>query len=272
VVYFATFDQHGWVAMLNRAMQDRPVTVSVSYGLAEDSTDWSAAALREINKRLNAASVMGITVCVSSGDDGSGCDEHDGKAHVEFPTSSPFVLSVGGTQRVASHGTVNEVVWWESPGERVPNVGGGATGGGKSIKFPRASWQNVNIPSVNSSSFDGRVVPDVSALSGQPLYDLIFLGQDAPNGGTSASTPVWAALIARINAALPAAKRQRFFTKLLYQSGPTGAVPGQVGFNDITSGDNITKPNPGIGYKAGPGYDAVSGWGTPNGAKLLNAL
>jgi kumamolisin len=49
-------------------------------------------------------------------------------------------------------------------------------------------------------------------------------------------------------------------------------VPGQVGFNDIILGNNITQPNPGIGYKAGPGYDAVSGWGTPNGAKLLSAL
>jgi kumamolisin len=272
-VYFATFDQQGWVGMLNQVIQDKPVTLSVSYGLAEDSSDWSAAALKEINKRLNAASMMGITVCVSSGDDGSGCDEHDGSAHVEFPTASPFVLSVGGTQRTgSSRGHISEVVWWESPGERVPGVGGGATGGGVSTKFPRASWQNVNVPSVNSIGFDGRVLPDVTALAGQPLYDLIFLGQDAPNGGTSASTPVWAALIARINAALPSSKQTRFFTKLLYQPGPNGTVPGQVGFNDITSGNNITKPNPGIGYNAGPGYDAASGWGTPDGVKLLNSL
>ena len=259
--------------MLNRAMQLKPVTLSISYGLAEDSSDWSAAALREINKRLNAASVMGMTVCVSSGDDGSGCDEHDGTAHVEFPSSSPYVLSVGGTQRTGSSPAhVKEVVWWESPGERVPGQGGGATGGGVSTKFPRAAWQNVNIPSVNSNGFDGRVLPDVTALAGQPLYDLIFLGQDSPNGGTSASTPLWASLIARINALLPPAKQGRFFTKLLYQPGPNGKVPGQVAFNDITSGNNITQPNPGIGYSAGTGFDAVSGWGTPDGVKLLNSL
>ncbi len=187
-VYFATFDEHGWVAMLNKVMQLKPVTLSVSYGLAEEDPDWSGAALTEINKRLNAAAVMGITVCVSSGDDGSDCDQRDGKAHVEFPSSSPYVLSVGGTMITGSSlSQAKEIVWWESPGERIPNVGGGATGGGVSTKFPRASFQNVDVPSVNSGGFDGRVLPDVSALSGPPFYDLIFQGQDAPNGGTSAS-------------------------------------------------------------------------------------
>jgi kumamolisin len=59
------------------------------------------------------------------------------------------------------------------------------------------------------------VVPDVAALAGQPLYDLIFRGDAQPNGGTSASAPLWAALIARINALLPRAKQQRFLTPLL---------------------------------------------------------
>jgi len=49
-------------------------------------------------------------------------------------------------------------------------------------------------------------------------------------------------------------------------------VPGQSGFNDITSGNNTTEPIPGIGYSAGPGYDAASGWGTPDGVKLLNSF
>jgi len=272
VVYFATFDQQGWVAMLNQAIQLRPVTLSVSYGLAEEDPDWSATALTEINKRLNAAAVMGITVCVSSGDDGSDCDQRDGKAHVEFPSSSPFVLSVGGTMLTdSSLSGADEVVWWQSPGERT-DQGGGATGGGVSTKFPRSSFQNVNIPSVNSGGFDGRVLPDVTALAGPPFYDLILQAGDAPNGGTSASTPLWASLIARINALLPAAKQGRFFTQLLYQAGPSGTVPGQSGFNDITSGNNITVPTPGIGYSASPGYDAASGWGTPDGVKLLNSL
>jgi kumamolisin len=71
----------------------------------------------------------------------------------------------------------------------------------------------------------------------------------------------------RLNAALPAAKQQHFLAPLLYQGGA-----GAEGCTDITSGDNTSKPNPGIGYQAGNGFDAVSGWGVPNGMKLLTLL
>ena len=84
-VYFATFDQKGWVDLLDRAIEDRPVTLSVSWGLAEDDSEWSDAARSAINERLNAAALMGITVCVAAGDDGSGDQENDNRAHVDFP-------------------------------------------------------------------------------------------------------------------------------------------------------------------------------------------
>ena len=166
---------------------------------------------------------------------------------------------------------VKEVTWWEAPGRRT-NDGGGATGGGVSLHFQRPAWQNVKIKSVNSGSIDGRVTPDIAALAGDPGYDLIFLGKDSPNGGTSASTPLWASLIARINGNLPAAKQQRFVTPLLYQSGSNGKPIGKSCSRDITSGVNTSKPQPGKGYKAGPGFDAVTGWGVPDGVKLQDAL
>jgi kumamolisin len=275
-VYFATFDQNGWVSLLNKVMADRPVTLSVSYSLAEDDSDWAPNALKEINKRLIAASAMGITICVSSGDDGTDMEQFDGAAHVGFPAASPAVLAVGGTMLVDDGSAGDEVVWWEAPGERFDPQGnptnGGSTGGGVSTKFERPSWQDVQVQSLNTGSIDGRVVPDVAALAGDPLYFLIFLDKDAPNGGTSASTPTWASLIARINAQLPAAKQQRFLTPLLYQAGASGRAPGQDAFVDITQGDNTTKPEPDAGYDAGPGFDAVTGWGVPDGVKLLNAL
>jgi kumamolisin len=165
---------------------------------------------------------------------------------------------------------VTEVTWWESPGQRAG--GGGATGGGVSTVFPRPAWQTVRVKSLNSGSIDGRVAPDIAALSGSPYYDLILLGKDAPNGGTSASAPLWAALIARVNANLPASKQQRFLTPLLYQNGGNGKPIGQSSTRDITSGNNVSNPQPGKGYKAGVGYDAVTGWGVPDGVKLLNAL
>ena len=116
------------------------------------------------------------------------------------------------------------------------------------------------------------MVPDVSALAGDPLYDLIFVGKPQPNGGTSASTPLWAALLARINATLSPARQQRFVTPLLYQKGGNGQSVGKSSSRDITSGNNASNPQPGKGYKAGPGFDAVTGWGVPDGVKLLDAL
>jgi subtilase family serine protease len=103
---------------------------------------------------------------------GSGDQMADGRAHVDFPSCSPSVLSVGGTMLSGS----TEVVWWEAPGQRTPN-GGGATGGGVSVFLPRPSWQTIDVRSLNAGSIDGRVIPDVAAVAGAPFYDLIFQGQ-----------------------------------------------------------------------------------------------
>lgn len=96
-------------------------------------------------------------------------------------------------------------------------------------------------------SIDGRVVPDVAALAGPPFYDLIFTGQPGPNGGTSASAPLWAALIARVSANLPMQKQRRFITPLLYQNGSNGQPVGKFSSRDITSGNNASHPEPGVG-------------------------
>lgn len=268
-VYYASFDQKGWVDLLEQVIQDNPVAVSISYGLAEDSPDWTKAALQAIDDRLHAAALQGITVCVSSGDDGSGCDMPDARAHIEFPASSPFVLAVGGTM---INGAQPETVWWQSPGRRTGNGHSGSTGGGVSVIFNRPPWQPTGIQSLNPGDFDGRIVPDVSALAGPPLYQLIFLGQSAPNGGTSAAAPLWASLIGRINAHLPATAQHRFLPPLLYQPNSTGAVRGKSGCHDITSGNNASHPQPGKGYAATVGFDAATGWGVPNGVALLNSL
>ena len=269
-VYFSSFDQRGWVDLLNQVTNDPPVVLSVSWGLAEDDGSWSSNAIDAINDRLNALRLLGVTTCVSSGDDGSGDQVADNAGHVDFPSSSPHVLSVGGSMLVKSGGNVDEVTWFEEPGQRAG--GGGASGGGVSTVNPRPSYQNVKIKSINSGSIDGRVIPDVAALAGAPFYDLIFVGKDAPNGGTSASAPLWAALIARINVKLPAAKQQRFITPLLYQKDTSGKPIGKVALRDVTKGQNASSPNPGRGYKAGVGFDAVTGWGLPDGVKLLGAL
>jgi kumamolisin len=73
--------------------------------------------------------------------------------------------------------------------------------------------------------------------------------------------------LARINGALPTAKRQRFIPPSLYQNNV-----GAQGFTDIVSGNNASHPKPGKGYSAAKGFDAVTGWGVPNGKQLLSLL
>jgi kumamolisin len=268
VVYFAPFTQKGWVDMINRLISDPPaVALSISWGLPEDSGDFSLAALHAIDLRFQQAALLGITPCISAGDDGSGDQMDDGRAHVNFPASSPNVLAVGGTELDGQ----NEVVWWDPPGRRTPS-GGGSTGGGVSVVFPRPAWQTTHVASLNPGAIDGRIVPDIAALAGEPLYDLIFLGQSSPNGGTSASAPLWASLLARIRAAQPPGHPVKFLAPLLYTSGGQNGHPrGAQAMRDVTTGDNTSTP-PGKGYTAGVGFDAVTGWGVPDGERLMGLI
>jgi kumamolisin len=181
-----------------------------------------------------------------------------------------------------------ESTWWDKPGTRFePNseeqTGGGSTGGGVSDRFTRPDWQSgVQVTSLNPTSAHGRIVPDVAALAGDPGSACLMRFQQKdgsiavgwePGEGTSAATPLWAALIARTNAKLPADKQQRFVAPLLYQSLPNGGTVGGAACTAIKSGDNASDPDPGIGYQAvAGGFSAVTGWGIPDGEKLLAAL
>ena len=104
-----------------------------------------------------------------------------------------------------------------------------------------------------------------------PGYYIVVDGQSGVSGGTSAATPLWAALIARINENLAGGKPVGYLSPLLYKAVPGGtATLGSVGCNDITSGNNYTAAVG--GYSARTGYDAATGWGSPNGTALLAAL
>jgi kumamolisin len=229
--------------------------------------------MNQFNETLQEAARLGITVCIAAGDDGSSdADLKGGHAHVDFPGSSPYVLSVGGTTIPQKGGSGPDIVWFEKDGLR--SSGGGSTGGGVSAVFPRPAWQSgININSVNPGSISGRVMPDISAnadWTASPYLLAVDNGVE-PNGGTSAATPLLAALVALINAKLPTGKRVGYLTPLLYQPDKTGKTPvGASCCTDVVSGTNRTAKIG--GYSAGPGYDAASGWGTPNGAKLLAAL
>jgi kumamolisin len=135
---------------------------------------------------------------VASGDDGSDDQVGDGQAHINFPATSPYVLSVGGTALVKQGNGFTEKVWFDGDGLR--KDGGGSTGGGVSAAFPRPAWQgSINIPSVNPNAGPGRIVPDVAAnAAGSTGYFVVAQGRGEVSGGTSAATPLWAGLLARL--------------------------------------------------------------------------
>jgi kumamolisin len=222
-----------------------------------------------LNDVLATAAHLGITVCVSSGDNASAClplDDPDrpwdGHAHVSFPASSPYALACGGTHVVVgSPSRLDEETWHPEP-----NVG---TGGGVSRFFPLPSYQQpvVHQSAVNPAGGPGRGVPDVSADSAQESgYHVLVDGMSFPDpaqerppiGGTSAAAPLWAGLIARLNQSLNT--RLGFVNPVLYK------LPAASGaFRDVTRGSNGD-------YQAARGWDACTGLGTPNGRKLLSAL
>jgi kumamolisin len=145
-----------------------------------------------------------------------------------------------------------------------------------SALFPRPAWQNgIDIKSVNPGTFAGRIYPDLAANADWDAspYLLVVKGASQPNGGTSAASPLVAGLLTLINASRAPGSRLGYVTPVLYQTigtGPGAATVGALGCTDIVEGNNKTAHAG--GYSAGPGYDAVSGWGTPNGVKLAEAL
>jgi kumamolisin len=253
-VYFAPNTDQGFVDAISQAVHDstrNPSLISISWGASEDA--WTDQARKAMDAAFQDAAALGVTVTVAAGDDGSSDGASDGKLHVDFPASSPYVLGCGGTKVVASAGKItSETVWNELTAKE------GATGGGVSKAFPLPAYQQAaGVPVQPETHFKGRGVPDVSG-DADPVtgYNVRVDGKDMVIGGTSAVSPLWAALLALINQHL--GKPVGFINPLLYQiSSPA--------FEDITSGNNGH-------YKAGKGWDACTGLGSPNGAALLSAL
>jgi kumamolisin len=279
-VYFGhNFDEQSWINTIDKAIHDsvnNPSVLSISWGNPEDAlrSAWQGISIDHVSDSFKEAALMGVTICVASGDDGSDDQGGDGKAHVDFPASSPFVLAVGGTDLRVRQGATTERVWKDGTGIR-PD--GGAGGGGVSTHFPRPAFQSgITIKNVNPGTILGRVVPDVSAHAQSDNrttgYFMVVDGNGILVGGTSAAAPLWASLILRINAmrAANGKKPVGYLTPLLYQAPANGQPLGASVCKDITVGDNISAHNG--GYRAGPGYDAASGWGSPIGAKLAAAL
>jgi kumamolisin len=206
-----------------------------------------------LNSACEDAATMGITVLVAAGDDGATDGVTGGALTVDFPASSPYVVACGGTSLRLSGTTIeSETVWNDLSSSE------GATGGGVSESFALPSFQSsANVPKA-PNGFVGRGVPDVAGdADPETGYNVVVDGQQSVIGGTSAVAPLWAGLFALINQSL--GKNVGYVNSLLYSANE------EATFHDITSGNND-------GYSAGPGWDACTGLGSPNGAALLAAL
>jgi len=290
-VYFQDGSQMGWVDMLHKvahpAGTDPQVSVISSSFYICDGDDSgtlanegiSQAFVHAVSAALQDAAIQGVTICIASGDTGSNSKvggnpgawgypfPADHKAHVQFPGSSPWVLGVGGTTIGNVNGsTFDEYVWND------PFPAGSsqffATGGGVSDFFRLPSYQKyAGVPVSINDGHIGRGVPDVAANASpnSGYKGLIASGKPFVGGGTSASSPLWAGLIAVINAAL--GENVGFVNPAIYAIGSRG-------FRDIVPGAGpVDNSNSGVaGYPAGPGWDACTGWGSPNGRALLKAL
>ena len=196
---------------------------------------------------LKQADAQGQTMFFSSGDTGSQCPAVTGVNGVpagipdtNYPASSPYGIGVGGTS-VLNNNPLSEIGWY-------------AGGGGLSPIEPAAAFQ-ANTKVLGVAAPPTRGVPDVS-LDADPEsgYDVVVSGTVEGIGGTSASAPSWQGIWARVNGAKAGLG---FAGPVLYSTEPSTA------FNDITVGSNGA-------YTAGPGYDLVTGLGTPDIAKLVN--
>jgi kumamolisin len=172
---------------------------------------------------------------------------------VDFPASSPHVLSCGGTKLDANGSRlVSEVVW----NDLAENDG--ATGGGVSNFFALPSWQaNANVPAPSGTT-GGRGVPDVGGDADPGTgYTIRVDGQTTVIGGTSAVAPLWAGLVAVAN--------QQLGTQVGFLQPAIYAAKAASAFNDITEGNNGA-------FSAGPGWDACTGLGSPIANKLIPLL
>jgi len=248
-VYFAPNTDQGFVDAISQAVHDQtngPSVLSISWGSAESG--WTAQAIAAMGQAFQDAAQLGVTVCAASGDGLATDGVSDGEAHVDFPASHPLVLGCGGTRITASATVITDETVW--------NSNGSGTGGGVSSLFALPAYQQAAGVPPTPTKVGGRGVPDVAGDADPDSgYRIVTGGQTGLVGGTSAVAPLWAGIVAGLNA-----KR----------GSPLGQIHAQlyghpVALRDVTNGNNRSG---GIGFEARTGWDACTGLGSPVASAL----
>lgn len=238
-MYFAPNSFKDFVDAVIAAVNDGVHVLSISWGLSE--RQWPSLSRNEMNAVFQSASKNGVAIFCAAGD--YGASNGSSGLNVDFPGSSPAVISCGGTTVVVSNGSItSEVAWGTSPSS--------ATGGGISRFYNKPEYQR-NVPLLNGKTRRG--LPDIAANADpESGYIVRVLGQDVVIGGTSAVSPLLSALTALVN-----------HKRSLAGKPSVGALnddlygaPLSV-FRDITDGGNF-------GYNAASGWDFTTGLGAPS--------
>lgn len=242
-----------WLVLLSDTA-DPPLVFSTSYGEDEDSVSLDYA--ERMNQEFQKNALRGISILFASGDSGVGSAFGPCTTYTpQFPSDSPYVTAVGATTGVE------------------PETAAGLSSGGFSNRWARPSWQDdavaayfdtasATLPDAALYNASGRGFPDVSAQG--TGYVVVSNGKTSPAvAGTSCSSPAFGGIIALLNDARIAAGKSPmgFLNPFIYQN--------QAVFNDVTSGNN-----PGCdtdGFQASAGWDPITGMGTPNYTKMVEA-
>ena len=292
-IYEAGNDVTSYLSQWAHIIQDAPSVISTSWGLCEKVLD--AATIKQENILFTTAAAQGQTIFASTGDTGSaGCLGDTAtplkETGIDDPASQPFVTSVGGTslslKGAASYG--NETAW--NTTKEPPRGYNGASGGGISQYWAGPAWQNM--AGVHNSYSTGKLcgaptgkicreTPDVSLHANADHGYIMYCSAKATKicsnstpwnvvGGTSASAPLWAALLALANeiSLQHGGHTLGFINPLLYQIARDPQKYAAC-FHDIVKGNNDNNGLNGGRYPATRGYDLATGLGSYNAYPLV---
>jgi kumamolisin len=246
VVYIGSVDTAIISAMTTH--NPLPTTIGCSWG-------WTPADPTTLDPYFEKMASQGQTFFAASGDSSTWSTKNEA-----WPADDANVVSVGGTDLTTSKAAgpwTSETAWVDSGGGISPD------------KIAIPSWQKLSgvINSSNKGSTTYRNGPDVSANANFSFYTCADQTTCLANeyGGTSFAAPMWAGYIALVNQQLVSQGKTTigFINPTIYAENVTSAYAAD--FHDITSGKSGS-------YSAVTGYDLVTGWGSPNGSGLINAL
>ena len=231
--------------LLNRMATDNLAKqLSCSWGFDIDAI---------IDQVFEQFAAQGQSFFLASGDAGAFVGQ------VSQPSDNPFITVVGGTvlKTDSSHAWVSETTWSSS-------------GGGVSQLFPLPYWQSGLDFTENRGSAEHRNVPDV-AMVADDVVAIVDRGVTKVFSGTSIAAPLWAGFTALANqqGAAQGKPPLGFVNPAFYSVGR--GVQSAGSFHDITTGNNSNADSQGL-FAAVPGYDLCTGWGSPAGTNLINAL